>query len=67
LLVEQVMASEGVASWVTIPLHRLGRIVGLLSLSSLEPDAFAAKDVSFFEQLGLVVEERLVELMLSQL
>jgi transcriptional regulator with GAF, ATPase, and Fis domain len=63
LLLVQIVASEGVASWASIPLHRDGHIVGLLSFSSLEADAFRAGDLAFFEQLGKGVEKKLVDLM----
>ena len=56
LLVEQVLASEGVSSWVSIPLHRDNTIVGLLGLSSLEADAFDARTLGFFDRLGRRVE-----------
>lgn len=64
-LLEQVLASEGVQSSVSIPVHRTGSIVGLLSLSSLEAEAFDPGDVEFYAELGGAIEERLVELMAS--
>ena len=63
LLVEQVLASEGVSSWVSIPLHRDGTIVGLLGLSSLDADAFDSSDLGFFDRLGRRVEGTFTELM----
>lgn len=63
LLLVQIVASEGVASWASIPLHRDGHIVGLLSFSSLETNAFDVGDLGFFEQLGKGVEKKLVDLM----
>src|SRR5205823_5544968 len=61
-LLQQVLATEGVASWVSIPLRRGRRVVGLLSVSSIQPEAIGPGDVAFFENIGRVVEERLAEL-----
>lgn len=62
-LLEQLLASEGIQSWVSIPLHRGDLVVAVLGLSSLEAGAFDPKDEGFYADLGASVEERLVELM----
>lgn len=61
-LLQQVLAAEGVASWVSIPLHRARKVVGLLTVSSIEPDAIGPPDLPFFERIGSAVEARLEQL-----
>lgn len=57
-LLEQVVASEGIASFVTMPLRVAGRIRGLLSFSSRAPDAFSEEDLPFLERVAEIVEVR---------
>jgi GAF domain-containing protein len=61
-LLHQVLATEGIASWVSIPLRRGRQVAGLLSVSSIDPDALSPRDVHFFEDIGLAVQGRLGEL-----
>jgi len=56
-LLDQVLVDEGLRSWVVIPLHRGRATVGLLTMSSREPGAFADADRIFFDDLGGAVEE----------
>ncbi|MCA1834757.1 MAG: EAL domain-containing protein [Actinobacteria bacterium] len=61
--VEQLVRAEGIRSWISIPLHDgNGSVIGLLSLSSKEPDIFGEATLGFFAQLGYAVESRLVGL-----
>lgn len=61
-LLQQVLTTEGVASWVSIPLRRGRQVVGLLSASSIHPDAISRVDIAFFAEVGKAVEGRLSEL-----
>jgi GAF domain-containing protein len=61
-LLQQVLGTEGVSSWVSIPLRSGRRVVGLLSVSSIQPEAISPADIAFFENIGRVVEGRLAEL-----
>jgi transcriptional regulator with GAF, ATPase, and Fis domain len=61
-LLQQVLATEGVASWVSIPLHSGRQVVGLLSVSSIDPEAVSPADAAFFAEIGRAVEDRLAEL-----
>jgi GAF domain-containing protein len=58
----QVLATEGIRSWVSIPLRRGPQTVGLLSVSSMQPDAIDPIDSAFFEAMGKAVEARLPQL-----
>ena len=60
-LLEGIMATEGTASYVTLPLRDQSRIVGLFSLSSLTPGAFSPTDLDFLERLGGIVESQVAE------
>lgn len=57
-LLEQIVAAEGIASYVTIPIRLDGRIVGLLSFSSRVPDAFTHSDLGFLDEVAAIVEGR---------
>jgi hypothetical protein len=61
-LLQQVLATEGVAAWVSIPLRRGRQVVGLLSVSSIQPEAIRPADVALFADIGKAVERRLLEL-----
>jgi GAF domain-containing protein len=60
-LLDEVMAIEGVASYVTLPLRDQSRIVGLLSFSSLTPGAFSSTDLDFLENVAAIVEVQVVQ------
>jgi len=62
-LLESVMAAEGVASWVTLPLRSGGEVVALLNISSVEPRAIDRSRQSFFEVIGRAVEPRVTTLL----
>jgi hypothetical protein len=57
---DDVLRSEGVWSWVSIPLA--GETRAILSLSSGNFTDFKAEDEPFFSELGRSVEDRLIEL-----
>jgi len=61
-LLLQVLATEGIRSWVSIPLRRGRQVVGLLSVSSIQPDAIDPTDSGFFEAIGKAVEARVPQL-----
>ena len=60
-LLEGIMATEGIASYVTLPLRDQSRIVGLFSLSSLTPGAFSSTDLDFLERLAAIVESQVTK------
>ena len=62
-LVEQVLHTEGIRSWVSIPLHSDNKKAGLLSISSVMEDAIDPVDRFFYEEVGNLVERRLEELL----
>lgn len=55
---EQLVMSEGVTSYVTMPLRDRGVIAGLLSFSSRSPTAFVPEDVPFLEEVAAILEAR---------
>ena len=61
-LLDQIVRDEGNRSWVVMPLTRDRLVVGLLSVSSQEPDAFTRDDLPFFDALADAIAERLLEL-----
>jgi hypothetical protein len=61
-LLEQVMAAEGVASWVAIPLRDGERLTALLNISSMDPKEIRPSGRAFFERIGKAVERRVVAL-----
>jgi hypothetical protein len=60
-LLDQVMHDEGLRAWVVVPLRRGRTILAVLNLSSRQSDAFAASDLPFFDDLGLVIEDAVLE------
>jgi transcriptional regulator with GAF, ATPase, and Fis domain len=62
-MIKELLASEGDQSWVAMPLRGGDDIVGLLTISSSEPDAFDPADLDLFAKLGRSVQARLIELM----
>lgn len=58
-LVDQIMAQEGIRSFVTLPLRDASHIFGLLSLSSAEPNSFAEADLELLEEVARLVEDAL--------
>jgi len=61
-LLHQILASEGMRSWVTIPLYEARTNVGAMALSSIDLCAFTQEDVPFYMAFGEGVEDRLLEL-----
>jgi len=61
-LLDHILEQEGIRSWITIPLWRGAMPVALLSLSSVEPEAFGPDDVPFFEALGVGLSDSLLGL-----
>jgi GAF domain-containing protein len=61
-LLDQVMFDEGLRAWVVVPLRHGRTILAVLNLSSCDPDAFTSSDLPFFDDLGLVVEDALLDL-----
>jgi len=51
-----VLATEGITSWVTTPLHDGTRVVGLLSFSSKTSQAFRSSDRAFFRDFAAAVQ-----------
>jgi transcriptional regulator with GAF, ATPase, and Fis domain len=62
-LLDHVLFTDGAGSWVSIPIHRAHRIVGLLSISAVRHDAVDSADRGFFEELGKLVENKLENVM----
>jgi len=62
VLLDQILAAEGIRSWITVPLRGASRVYGLLSFSSRFGDGLRQEHVPFFDQLGAAVEESLVGL-----
>jgi len=62
LYLDGVLRSEGIRSWVSIPLKSGRAVKGLLSLSSSRPNAFPREDEPFLAEVGEVVEEHLLSL-----
>ena len=58
-LVEQVMAQEGIRSYVTLPLREGTHATGLLSFSSRIEAAFTDEDVRVLEELAGIVGDTL--------
>jgi len=61
-LLDQIVRDEGNRSWVVMPITRDRLVVGLLSVSSHEPDTFSRDDLPFFDALSGAIAERLLEL-----
>jgi transcriptional regulator with GAF, ATPase, and Fis domain len=61
-LLDQIVRDEGNRSWVVMPITRDRLVVGLLSVSSHEPDTFSSDDLPFFDALSGAISERLLEL-----
>jgi hypothetical protein len=61
-LLDQILASEGMRSWVTIPLHEARMVTGILALSSIDLRAFTQEDIPFYTALGEHLEGSLLEL-----
>ena len=57
------LQAEGTQSWTLIPLSQADRVVGALTLSSHEFDAFTPDAVDFFSSLGRAAEKPLVGLL----
>jgi len=57
-LLEEIMAAEGVSSWVAIPLRQSGRVFGLLNISSIDAIEITPASRGFFERIGKAVETR---------
>jgi GAF domain-containing protein len=53
--VQELLAEEGNASVVLIPVRSDDRAVGVLALFSARKDAFASADVPFFDALGAAI------------
>jgi hypothetical protein len=62
LPLDNILRREGIWAWVSIPVRKHGETCGMLSLSSSDPNEFAAGDDAFFTALGVVVEDRLMSL-----
>lgn len=62
ILLHQILASEGMRSWVTIPLHESRAIAGILALSSIDLGAFRHEDRPFYTAFGEAVEGLVLEL-----
>lgn len=54
-LLDEIMAADGIESYVTLPLRDGPRTVGLFSVSSSEPGAFAEADLPGLEALAELV------------
>lgn len=61
-LLDAIFVSEGVRSWVSMPLTRAAEIAGVLSMSSQVEGTFRSEDVPFFVELAAAVQEKLLEL-----
>jgi transcriptional regulator with GAF, ATPase, and Fis domain len=59
----ELLAAEGAQAWITVPLRRKGGVIGLLTFSVSDEEAFDGSDATFFAQLGETIEEDLVALM----
>ena len=57
-----ILRTEGVRSWVSVPLRRRERIVAMLSISSWASEAFSEEDLPLLDDLGAALQERLLEL-----
>ena len=66
-MLDGILSSEGVASWVTIPLSKQEMLRAVLTLSSFEPEGVMVEDREFYASLGQAVEERLVALLDEEL
>lgn len=62
-LLDDILRTEGVASYVTLPLRQRGMVAGLLSLSSGSVDAFSDEDLPFLEAIAAAVEGRIAALL----
>jgi GAF domain-containing protein len=60
--VDQILAEEGIRSWVSIPLRAGAVIVGTVTLSSSRTDAFSPDDEPFLTALIEAIEVPLVAL-----
>jgi GAF domain-containing protein len=58
-----VLATEGISSWVTAPLHDGSHVRGLLSFSSKTSHAFRSSDRAFFGDFVAALETRLCVLL----
>jgi transcriptional regulator with GAF, ATPase, and Fis domain len=54
----ELVLSEGIASYVTLPLRMNGVVRGLISFSSGLPDTFKPDDLPFLERVAEAVEAR---------
>jgi GAF domain-containing protein len=61
-LLDQILWEEGVRCWVSVPLRRKNKTVGLLSFSSPDPGAFTDEDRLLFENIGLLCQDMLLAL-----
>jgi len=61
-LLDQIVGDEGNRAWVVVPLVRDRLLMGLLSVSTWEPDGFTSDDLPFFDALARAIGERLLEL-----
>ena len=61
-LLDQIVRDEGNRSWLVMPLIRDRLVVGLLSVSSREPNTFTRDDLPFFDALAGAIGQRLLEL-----
>jgi GAF domain-containing protein len=61
-LLDQIVRDEGNRSWVVMPIARDRLVVGLLSVSSREPERFTRHDLPFFDALASAIGERLLDL-----
>jgi GAF domain len=60
-LLDRVLRDEGNRAWITVPIWRERRIVGLFTVSAADEDALAEADLPFFESLCERIGPRLVE------
>lgn len=58
--VDKLLVEEGIASEVVIPLTAEGRVLGVLSLGSFQPDAFTRDDAAMLQpmtrQLSMIID-----------
>jgi GAF domain-containing protein len=60
---EDVLRSEGIRSWVSIPLRSGGAVRGMLSLSSRRTSAFRPEDENFLVEAAGVLEGKIFDLL----
>jgi hypothetical protein len=60
-LLDRVLRDEGNRAWITVPIWRDRRIVGLLTASAARETALAEEDLPLFEALSETIGARLLE------